>query len=204
MGFKDEWRGVLVALVFSVLPQYVNSREETIYENYMTDAEYKYFLKDYIFFEISYPQELAFTYKVNPSSFTPAWNVSYTGASLVPTDPSCGCGYIRNHEEVEGRIAFIERGDCSFVSKVIRAEEAGAIGVIITDSDIDNDDIYISMVDDTTQRKVQIPAVFLLGKNGQIIKRTLEKLHLNHAEINIPVNITKLDIHKLNQPPWLV
>ncbi len=35
----------------------------------------------------------------------------------MPTDPPCGCGYIRNHEEVEGRIAFIDRGDCSFVSK---------------------------------------------------------------------------------------
>ena len=36
--------------------------------------------------------------------------------------------------------------------KVIRAEEAGAVGVIITDTDEENDDLYISMVDDTTNR----------------------------------------------------
>jgi len=76
--------------------------------------------------------------------------------------------------------------------------------VIITDTDQDNDDLYISMVDDTTKRKVNIPAIFILGKNGQIIKRTLEKLRLEHAVINIPVNITRTDIHKLHQPPWLV
>ena len=55
--------------------------------------------------------------QANPSSFTPGWNTTFMGAALVPTDPPCGCGYIRNHEEVEGRIAFIDRGDCSFVSK---------------------------------------------------------------------------------------
>ena len=32
--------------------------------------------------------------------------------------------------------------------------------------DIENDDLYISMVDDTTKRQVHIPAIFLLGKNG--------------------------------------
>jgi hypothetical protein len=36
----------------------------------------------------------------------------------VPTYPPCGCGFIRNHEELEGRIALIDRGECSFVSKV--------------------------------------------------------------------------------------
>ena len=55
--------------------------------------------------------------QANPSSFTPGWNTTFIGAELIPTDPPCGCGYIRNHEEVEGRIAFIDRGDCSFVSK---------------------------------------------------------------------------------------
>ncbi len=37
----------------------------------------------------------------------------------VPTYPPCGCGFIKNHEELEGRVALIERGECSFVSKVV-------------------------------------------------------------------------------------
>jgi hypothetical protein len=83
----------------------------------------------------------------------------------VPTYPPCGCGFIRNHEELEGRIALVQHGECSFVSKVVRAEEAGAAGVIVTDQDDENDALFISMVDDTTERKVSIPGAFLL-KNG--------------------------------------
>ena len=60
----------------------------------------------------------------------------------------------------------IERGECSFVSKVIRAQESGAAAVVIADLDGDNDEFFISMVDDTTKRKAEIPAGFLLGKNG--------------------------------------
>ena len=32
--------------------------------------------------------------------------------------------------------------------------------------DHENDELFISMVDDTTQREVAIPAVYILGKNG--------------------------------------
>jgi hypothetical protein len=38
--------------------------------------------------------------------------------------------------------------------------------VIVTDMDEENDEYFISMVDDTTQRQAHIPAGFLLGKNG--------------------------------------
>ena len=31
---------------------------------------------------------------------------------------------------------------------------------------MENDELYISMTDDTTEREVNIPAIFLLGKNG--------------------------------------
>jgi len=61
---------------------------------------------------------------------------------------------------------LIERGECSFVSKVLKAEEAGAAGVVITDGDEENDELYIIMQDDTTERETHIPAGFLLGKNG--------------------------------------
>ena len=52
------------------------------------------------------------------------------------------------------------------MSKVVRAQAAGAVGVIVTDEDQDNDELFISMADDTTEREVSIPAAFVLGKNG--------------------------------------
>ena len=50
--------------------------------------------------------------------------------------------------------------------QVVKAQEAGAVAVIITDADEENDDLFIIMQDDTTEREVSIPAGFLLGMNG--------------------------------------
>merc|ERR1719177_54673 len=148
---------------------------KTIEDPALTDDEYRASIgRDYIFFEITQPEELSYTYKANPAGFT------------------------QNSDDIEGKVALIERGDCSFVSKVIRAEDAGAVAVIVTDQDHDNDELFISMVDDTTEREVNIPAAFVLGKNGHIIKKVLDKLSLPAAVINIPVNISRISPHKLN------
>ena len=63
-------------------------------------------------------------------------------------------------------VVLLERGECSFTSKALKAQEAGAAAAIITEIDENNDDLYISMIDDTTKRSVAIPTAFLLGKNG--------------------------------------
>ena len=104
--------------------------------------------------------------QANPAVFAPVWNQSLNNIRLVPTEPSCGCGHITNSDMLEGQLALIARGECSFVSKVVRAQEAGAVGVIVTDEDTDNDQLFIAMADDTTGREVTIPAAFVLGKNG--------------------------------------
>ena len=56
--------------------------------------------------------------------------------------------------------------DCSFLSKTIVAEEAGAVAIIIMDNDVDNDDTLIDMMEDGTDRVAHIPAFFLHGKDG--------------------------------------
>jgi hypothetical protein len=52
------------------------------------------------------------------------------------------------------------------VSKALKAEEAGAIAIVICDNNEKEADYYIEMIDDTTDRQTSIPAGFLLGKNG--------------------------------------
>lgn len=81
----------------------------------------------------------------------------------------------------------------------------GGRSVIITeiDSSSDDYDYYIEMIHDKTDRETHIPAAFLLGKNGLIIRKTLAKLHLRYALINLPVNLTFVAPHQINQPPWL-
>ena len=70
----------------------------------------------------------------------------------------------------------------------MRAQEAGAVGVIVTDEDTDNDELFISMADDTTGREANIPAAFVLGKNGYrdvsnvqlLIMRSFQLHHQEH------------------------
>ena len=102
----------------------------------------------YIFFEIIHPEELSYTYKLNPAQFSPKWNLTFgPEISLVLAEPPCGCGSLINQEEVEGKIVLMERGECSFVSKSLKAQEAGAQAAIITDKNEDMDELYVSMID---------------------------------------------------------
>jgi len=139
---------LIAVIAFSlVINTLVNGKLSTWEDIGLTDQEYRDSLgREYIFFEITEPEQLAFTYKANPASFTPPWNNTFNGIKLVATNPPCGCGFILNADEVilpeipkfhqsiqvqvlsplslssqvEGQIALIERGDCSFVSKVPR------------------------------------------------------------------------------------
>ncbi|EEB10702.1 conserved hypothetical protein [Pediculus humanus corporis] len=159
-----------------------------------------------IFFEIIEPKELAYTYKIHPAQdFGTTFNETFSvkNVPLVPTDPPHACDKILNSAKLYKNVALVERGECSFLSKSINVEKAGALAIIVSDHDKDNDELYIEMIDDNTLRPVNIPAGFLLGKNGHIIKSTLKRLNLNHALINLPVNVSHLPLNKFNQPPWV-
>ena len=56
--------------------------------------------------------------------------------------------------------------ECSFLTKTLVAEEAGALFVIISDDDEGSTNSRIDMVNDETGRKVNIPALFIAGKDG--------------------------------------
>lgn len=96
------------------------------------------------------------------------------------------------------------RRGCSFLSKCVEAGREGALAVLVADSDAANDDQYVDMMDDSTGRNCSIPAAFLLGKDGYMIRRGLEAHGLRRALVNIPVNVSGLPAHRLRQPPWLV
>jgi hypothetical protein len=74
---------------------------------------------------------------VAPSDFGSAREMpadAAISARLVPADPPNGAVALRNAEEMRGNIALIERGGGQFVNVVRRAQEAGAIGVVMADS----------------------------------------------------------------------
>lgn len=76
----------------------------------------------------------------------------------------CGTGSSNDDfagKDLKGKIALIKRGGNSFIDKKIRAQAAGAAGVIVYNKDGDN--TYINMATDST---VKIPAVFVSNADG--------------------------------------
>ena len=137
-------------------------------------------------------------------------------------EPNDSCTSLVNRLELQHNIGLIKRGSvrlislhqlradqlficrgCSFLAKCIVAESNGMVAIIIYDNNDSNDDMYIEMVTDNTTRNCSIPAAFILGKDGFMIRKALQALRLNRAVINIPINISQSPYRK-RQPPWVV
>ncbi|MEM1223428.1 MAG: PA domain-containing protein [Verrucomicrobiota bacterium] len=98
----------------------------------------------------------------------PDWGIS--GKLVLVNDGSGinsdGCqGPFINEEEVLGQIVLIDRGNCNFDEKVARAQEAGAIAVIIANND--GDDLFPMFGND---EGITIPSVFIGQSDGDSLK----------------------------------
>lgn len=156
-----------------------------------------------LFMEVLEPEDIRFLFKIRPAkNFGSVFETKYTRMPLILGNPYNGCSPLENYEIVKDRIVMLERGDCSFVTKTYNAQNAGAVATIITDNDKNNDDSTIDMIKDETDREVNIPALFLLGKDGYMIERSIQRYRLMGAIINIPVNMTGVPINTVNKPPW--
>lgn len=86
---------------------------------------------------VNSPATIDGDYEVGLASFGPAlFNV--TGNLVLADDgagtTSDGCEAFVNGAQIAGNIAVIDRGTCTFTQKVLNAEAAGAIAVVIADN----------------------------------------------------------------------
>jgi len=82
------------------------------------------------------PPDVAGFKEFNTAQFGPALPSPALQGELMLVDDGTGnagdgCEAIQNGAQISGKIALIERGTCTFTSKVARAQAAGAIAVII-------------------------------------------------------------------------
>lgn len=110
-----------------------------------------------------------------PSHFTPDIVNSVT-AKAVFVKPFHACIDVQNKDELIGKIAIIERGECTFVDKARRAMRAGAAAVIIFDNVPDtsiNNQPPFAMSGDSKD-DVKIPTCFLFTNESILLRNALD------------------------------
>jgi len=93
------------------------------------------------------------------TNFVPAVTATY-----ALTSPSNGCTAIS--QNLSNEIALIRRGTCTFTTKVRNAQNAGAIGVIVINSQQGDP---VAMAQDGTSPVPTIPAVMVSITNGNLM-----------------------------------
>ncbi len=141
-------------------------------------------------FVIQPPSTVAGAFDAGVAQFGPrVSNVMPTGKLVLARDasasPSLLCGPVVNRHAVSGNIAVVDRGDCTFVSKVLSAQDAGAIGVLV----INNTSGILTMGGDNTS--VQIPSLLVSDADGVVIRRA----------INNPQDTDPMDPDDPDDPP---
>lgn len=89
-----------------------------------------------------------------------------TGMGIIVDDgttgDSLGCNSLVNSAAVSGKIAFVYRGDCEFGTKAFRAQQAGAIAVVV----INNTTGTMNMGAGAQGGSVTIPVVMISQETG--------------------------------------
>ena len=132
---------------------------------------------------VNEPTSVAADYEVKEAAFTPLLaNVGPVIEELVLADDdelitpegadgttTDACDALVNEDEIANRIALIQRGGCDFYDKIINAQNAGAIAVVVYSNDLP----LQHMVGDTAG--VDIPAVMIGQADGALLREKLEE-----------------------------
>lgn len=127
---------------------------------------------------VNSPPAIAGNYQVGTADFGAKLTTIGVTAGLVQAlDPSNGagpattdaCSPLTNAGAVSGNIALIDRGGCTFTSKVKNAQNAGAVGVIIVNDVVGSPSLGLGGSDPT----ITIPAVMITLADGNAIKAQL-------------------------------
>uniref|UniRef100_A0A061R9P2 alpha-1,2-Mannosidase n=2 Tax=Tetraselmis sp. GSL018 TaxID=582737 RepID=A0A061R9P2_9CHLO len=89
---------------------------------------------------------------------------------VAEVEPREGC---RVAQDLTGRVALIDRGDCSFMTKISEAQDAGAIAVIVVN--VLSDGEVLAMGDDGSKTRPDVPAVMITKEAGEALRRSIQE-----------------------------
>lgn len=119
-------------------------------------------------FTINSPSSIVGPYTAVKAAFgAQVYNIT---GEVVLADPILACGTLGNSSSLFGKIAVIDRGSCEFGSKCLRAQQAGAIGVIVANN---VSTAPIAMSPGVDGNSVTIPCVMVSQSTGNILKNNV-------------------------------
>ncbi len=127
--------------------------------------------------QVHSPAGVAGEYGAGDANFGPQ-NFTVAG-DLVVAIPNGACTGITN--DISGKIVLIDRGSCTFVTKVANAQLAGAIGVIIVN--IENSTISMGGSDPG----IIIPSIMVSLSDGNAIKAAIAEGTVSATISSIPI-----------------
>ncbi len=139
-------------------------------------------------FQVNSPVAVAGNYPFAVAQFGPS-EFSVTGDLVFVTDnsalPSEGCIALNNAAAITGNIAMIDRGNCEFGTKVLNAENAGAIAAIVCNN---VDGPLVGMAPGADGPSVTIPAIMISRGDCATIRAALPGV-----DASIAVSINQVD-----------
>jgi hypothetical protein len=116
---------------------------------------------------VNSPAAIAGNYQVGTADFGPALSAAGVTGNVAQSSPVDGCSAFGS--SLTGKIALVDRGNCTFVTKTKNAQNAGAIGVIIVDNVSSSTPPGMTGSDST----ITIPTVSITQASGNSIKAQL-------------------------------
>jgi len=153
----------------------VNS-EQVVWSGSRVTAQAPNFLDPVPALTVNSPASIAGIYGVGIAEFGPPLTVpGITGDLVLAVDgsasPTLLCNAVANAAEVEGKLAVVDRGTCTFVEKVGNAQAAGAIGVVVV-----NNVAGPPPAMGGNDPSIAIPAVSISQDDGELIRSTLAQI----------------------------
>jgi hypothetical protein len=109
---------------------------------------------------------------------------SVSGIAFVPEKSSLGCfANAFNAISIHRKIVLVERGNCSFAEKAQLAQSAGAVGIVVGDSDARAEDLVVMSLEENEHgNNLTIPAVFVTSST---FKKLLVMMSQDSVQITL-------------------
>ncbi|MEZ4875409.1 MAG: M36 family metallopeptidase [Flavobacteriaceae bacterium] len=147
-----------------------------------------------ITFTVNSPAPVAGTYNVIQASFGPDVPTTPITTDFVLYDDNAGaddtdgCEAAVNGGAINGKIVIIRRGNCPFVDKVVNAENAGAVAVIVV-----NNASGSPITMGGTDPGIGIPSVMVSQNDGEAIIAAMSSGTVNGTLVGTAAGTVNLD-----------